>query len=118
MVMIIEFWRDQQQSTETEVDEVIEQNSIFMTTDLNTGLNTTFGINTVNHGSDNLEGFLTTVGKTLLKEAFKRQFFERPNRKTSEIYDVLQRLKKSGCVCVPTNNTNSTRVLKIEDYKQ
>ena len=89
-----------------------------MATGLNTGLNTTFGINTVNHGSDNFEGFLTTMGKTLLKEAFKRQFFERPNRKTSEIYDVLQRLKKSGCICVPTYKTNSTRVLKIEDYKR
>ena len=57
------------------------------------------------------------MGKTLLKEAFKRQRFERPNRKTSEIYDVLQRLKKSGCVCVPIDKTNSTRVIKIEDYK-
>ena len=105
--------RDQKQSTETEVNEVIEENSRFITTVLNTGLKPTFGIKTVKHGSDNLEGFLTALVKTLLKESLKRRRFERPNRKTSEIYDVLQRLKKSGCVCVPTENTNSTRMIKI-----
>ena len=26
-------------------------------------------------------------------------------------------MKKSGCACVPTDKTNSTRVIKIEDYK-
>ena len=25
---------------------------------------------------------------------------------------------KSNCVCVPTDNTNSTRVIKIEEYKR
>ena len=64
-----------------------------MTTGLNTGLKPTFGIKTAKHGSDNLEGFLTALEKILLKEAFKRRRFERPNRKTSEIYKVLQRLK-------------------------
>ena len=58
------------------------------------------------------------IHKTLLKEAFKRRRFDHPNRKTSEIYDVLQRLKKYRCVCVPTEKTNSTRVIKIEDYKR
>ena len=57
-------------------------------------------------------------GKTLLKEAFKCRRFERPNRKTSEIYDVLQRLKKSGCFCVQTDKTDYTRVINIEDYKR
>ena len=84
-----------------------------MATGLNTGLKPTFGIKTVKHESDNLEGFLTAVGKTLLEEAFKFRRFEHLNRKTSEIYDVLRRLKKSGCVCVPTDKTNSTRVIKI-----
>ena len=69
------------------------------------------------HGSDNMEGFLTAVEKTLLKEAFKRRRFERQNTKKKEIYDILQRLKKSGYVCVPTDKTNSTKVIKIEDYK-
>ena len=55
--------------------------------------------------------------KTLLKEAFKRRRFERQNKKTKEIYDILQRLKKSGSVCVPTYKTNSTKVIQIEDYK-
>ena len=108
-----EFWRDQKQSTETEVNEVIEENSRFMTTGLNTGLKPTFGINTEKYGSDNLEGFLTAVEKPLLKEDFKRGRFERPNRKTSETYDVLQGLKKSGFVYFPTDKTNSTRVIKI-----
>ena len=27
-------------------------------------------------------------------------------------------MKKSGCVCVSTEKTNSTRVIKIEDYKR
>ena len=27
-------------------------------------------------------------------------------------------MKKFGCVCVPTDKTNSTRVIKIEDYKR
>ena len=40
-----------------------------MATGLNTGLNPTFGIKTEKHGSDNLKGFLTAVGKPLLKEA-------------------------------------------------
>ena len=105
-------------STETEVNEVIEENSRFMSTGLNTGLKPKFGIKTAKHGSDNLEGFLTTMVKTLRKEAFKRQRFERPNRKTSEIYYVLQRLKKFGCVCVPTDKTNSIGVINIEDYKR
>ena len=56
--------------------------------------------------------------KTLLKEAFKRRRFDRQNRKTVEIYNVLQELKKSGCVCVPTDKTNATRVIKTEDYKR
>ena len=64
-----------------------------MTTGLNTGSKPTFGVNTAKHGSDNLKGFLTAVEKTLIKEYFKRRRFERPNKKTSEIYDVLQRLK-------------------------
>ena len=89
-----------------------------MATGLNTSLNPTFGIETSKNGSDNLEGFLTAVGKTILKEALKRQCFERPNKKTSEIYDVLQRLNKYGCVYVPTDKINSTRVIKIEDYKR
>ena len=84
-----------------------------MATGLNTGLKPTFGVKTAKHGSDNLEGFLTEVGKTLLKEAFKRRRFDRQNRKTVEIYDVLQELKKYGCVCVPTDKTNATRVIKI-----
>ena len=89
-----------------------------MATGLNTGLNPTFGIKKAKHGSDNLEGFLTALGKILLKEAFKRRRFQRPNRKKSKIYDVLQRLKKSGCVCVLTDKTNSMRAIKIEDYKR
>ena len=87
-----------------------------MATGLNTVLKPTFGVKTAKHGSDNLEGFLTAVEKTLLKEAFKRRRFDRQNRETVEIYDVLQELKKSGCVCVPEDKTNATRVKKIEDY--
>ena len=60
-----------------------------MTTRINTGLKPTFGVKTAKHESDNLEGFLTAVGRTLPKEAFKCRRFERPNRKTSEIYDDL-----------------------------
>ena len=48
-----------------------------MATGLNTGLKPTFWVNTAKHESDNLEGFLTAVVKTLLKEAFKHQRFER-----------------------------------------
>ena len=117
MVRWKEFWRDQKQSTETELNVVIEEeNSRFVATGLNTSLNPTFGIETSKNGSDNLEGFLTVVKKTLLKKAFKHRRFERPNKKTSEIYDVLQRLNKYGCVYVPTDKINSTRVIKIEDY--
>ena len=64
-----------------------------MAISLNTGLKPTFGVNTSKHESDNLEGFLTAVGKNLLKEAFKCQSFGCQNRKTVEIYDVLQVLK-------------------------
>ena len=83
-----------------------------MATGLNTGLKTTSGIKTEKHVSNKLEGFRAAVGKTLLKEAFNCQRFEFSNRKTSEIYKVLQRLKKYGCVCVLTDKTNSTRVQK------
>ena len=58
------FWGDQKQSTETEVNEVIEENSRFMTTGLNTGLKPTFGVKTAKHRSDTLEGFLTAVEKS------------------------------------------------------
>ena len=120
MVRWKEFWRDQKQSTETELQEVNdeEEDSRFKATGLNTGLKPTFVLKTMKHGSDNLEVFLTAVEKTLLKEAFKRRRFERQNKKTKEIYDILQRLKKSGYVCVPTDKTNSTRVIYIEDYKR
>ena len=82
------FWNDQKQSTESEVNEVIEEESRFMATGLNTNLEPTFGVKTAKHGSDNLEDFLTVVGKTLLKEAFKCQRFELPDRN-----NVLQELK-------------------------
>ena len=119
MVRWKEFWRNQEQLTETKLQNVNEEEDDFRfkATDLDTGLKPTFGIKNVKHGSDNLEGFLTVVEKTLLKEAFKRRRFERKNTKTKEIYDILQRLKKSGSVCVPTDKTNSTRVIQIEDYK-
>ena len=61
VVMWKELWRDQKQSTEPELNEVIEEESIFMATGLNTGLKPKFGVKTAKHGSDNLEGFLTTV---------------------------------------------------------
>ena len=111
MVRWKEFWRDQKQSTETELQEVNdeEEDSRFKATGLNTGLKPTFVLKTMKHGSDNLEVFLTAVEKTLLKEAFKRRRFERQNKKTKEIYDILQRLKKSGYVCVPTDKTNSNQ---------
>ena len=61
MVRWKSFWHDKKKSTETEVNEVIEENYRFMTTGLNTALKPKFGIKTVKHGSDNLEGFLTAV---------------------------------------------------------
>ena len=87
-----EFWRDQKQSTEPEENEIKEK-SRFVATSLNTSLKPKFGVKTAKHGSDNLEGFLTAVGKILVKEAFKHRRFDRQNRKTVEIYDVLQELK-------------------------
>ena len=56
-------WRDQKQSTEPEVNEFIEQNSRFITIGINNGLKPKIGVNTVKHGYDNIEGFLTAVGK-------------------------------------------------------
>ena len=52
-----EFWRDQKKSTETELQDVYEEeeDSIFKATSLNTGLKPTFGLKTAKHGSDNLE---------------------------------------------------------------
>ena len=66
-----------------------------MVTGLNTGLNPTFVIKTAIYGSDNLEGFLTAVEKSLLKEAFKHRLFELQNKKTREIYEFIQRLKNT-----------------------
>ena len=48
--------------TKTELHEE-EENYRFMATSLITGLKPTFSLNTANHGSDNLEGFLEAVGK-------------------------------------------------------
>ena len=111
--------RNQKQSTETELQDVNEEEdySRFKSIGLKTGLKPTFGFKTAKHGSDNLEGFLTAVEKTLLKEAFKIRRFEHQNTKTKEIYDILQRLKKSGSISVPTDKINSTKVIQIEDYK-
>ena len=95
-----------------------EEDSIFKATGLKTILKPTFGLKTAKHGSVNLEGFLTAVEKTLLKEMFKRRRFGRQNTKTKEIYDIFQRLKKYGSVCVPTEKTNSTKVIQIEDNKR
>ena len=41
-----------------------------MATGLNTSLNPNFGIKTVKHGSDNPEGFLTTVEKNPTQGGF------------------------------------------------
>ena len=76
MVSWKKFWRDQKQSTEPEAIEEIEEEYRFTATSLNIGLKPTFGVETAKHISDNLEGLLTAVGKTLLKEAFKRRRFE------------------------------------------
>ena len=89
-----------------------------MAISLSKGLKPIFGLKNENHGSNNIEGFLTAVGKTLLKEAFICRRFERPNKKSREIYEVLQKLKNSGSVCLPTDNTNSTRLTQFRDYKQ
>ena len=89
-----------------------------MATGLNTGLKPKIGTKNTKHGSENLDGFLTAVVKILLKEDFKRRRFERLNKKTREIYEVLQRLKKSGSICVPTDKTNSMRVILIEYYRR
>ena len=71
MVRWKEFWRDQKKSTKNKLNELNEEeNSRFMATGLNTGLKPKFGIKTEKHGSDNLKGFLTLVGKTLPTEAF------------------------------------------------
>ena len=64
MVRWKEFWRDQKKSTEPKANEKIEEESRFMATGLNTGLNLTFGVKAEKHGSDNLEGFLTAVEKS------------------------------------------------------
>ena len=64
-----------------------------MATGLNTDLKPKFGVKTVKHGFDTLEGFRTAVKKYLLKEAFKRRQFELQNKKTVESYDVPQELK-------------------------
>ena len=53
----------------------------------------TFGLNTAKYGSENIEGFLTAVERTLLKEAFQRRHVERPINKTRKIHDFLQKLK-------------------------
>ena len=82
-----------------------------MTTGLSTGLKPKIVFDTSKHGSGKIEVFLTAVGKTLLGEAFRRQRFERLNKKIREIYDVLQKLNNSGSVYVLTNKTNSTRVI-------
>ena len=71
-----EFWRDQKQSTKPEGNETEEEKSRSMATSLNISLKSTFGVKTAKHGSDNLEGFLTAVGKNLLKQAFKRCRFD------------------------------------------
>ena len=57
-----------------------------MANGLNTGLNTTYGINNKKHASEILEVFLTAVEINLLEEAFQSQHFEIPNKKTREIH--------------------------------
>ena len=66
-------------------------------------------LKTVNHDYFSLEGFLPAIGKTLIKEVFRRRCFERLNKKTREIYEVLLKLKKSGSVCVPTDKNQTQK---------
>ena len=89
-----------------------------MASGLNTGLKPTFGLKTKKHGSNNIEVFLTEVKKILLKETFRRRRFEHIKKKTREIYEVLQNMKNSVSVYVPTYKTNSTGVTEIEDYER
>ena len=63
------FWRDQKSSTETELNNLNEEEeSRFVATGLNTGLKPTFVLKTAKHGSENLEILLAAVEKILPKE--------------------------------------------------
>ena len=57
----------QKKSTESEVNDVIEEEYRFVATGLNTGLKPTFGVKTAKHGPDKLEGFLTAGEKPSLR---------------------------------------------------
>ena len=70
------------QITEIENELPEAEDTIFKAADLNTGLKTTVGLKTVNNVSNNIEGFMTAVEKTLLKEAFRRKRFKHWNNKT------------------------------------
>ena len=60
MVRRKELLRDQKQSTKNELLEEKGDN-IFKATGLSTCIKPIFGLNTVKHGSNNLEGFLTAI---------------------------------------------------------
>ena len=51
-------------STKNEIPE--EEETRFKATGLNTGVKPKFSLNNAKHGSNNLEGFLTDVGRNLL----------------------------------------------------
>ena len=68
-------------STKNELPEE-EEDTRFKTTGLSTGLKPTFAPKNAKYVSDNHEGLLTVSEKSLLKEAFRRRRFERPNKKT------------------------------------
>ena len=84
---------------------------------MSTCLKPIFGLKPAIHVSDNFEGSLNIRRKTLLKEAFWLRRFERPNKKSREIHEVLQKLKKYGSVCVTIDKTKCTSVIQVEEHK-
>ena len=89
-----------------------------MSTGLNTSLKLAFGINTEKHVSDSIKGFLNSGGKNPPQGGFQMPTLWTPEQVNKRNLRSSSYIEKSGSIYVPTDKTNSTREINIEDYRR
>lgn len=66
-------------------------------------------------GSNEVESFLSEVKRKLLGD-LDNDYSDKVNIKTAGIHNVMKKLKREDVVVVPTDKTNSFRVVDKEKY--
>ena len=69
-------------------------------------------------GTDHLEAFLKTLESDLLEKVFDNAYKPKLSKKNETIKQIFKEFKQTDDVIVPTDKTNSIRVIKTKKYKE